>query len=321
MKILIIDDSKSSRMLLENFLFNFGYKNVHLTSSFKEARAFLEENDDVDLILMDILMPVIDGIEATRILKADSKFVNIPIISVSASDTIDSLDKAFEAGAIDYINKPINKVELRARVRSVLRLKQERDTRIKREKELEELTKKYKLMSGIDGLTGIPNRRSFDEQLAEEWSRANREKWAISLLMIDIDFFKKYNDYYGHVQGDNCLKEVSRIINTKLKRPGDMLARYGGEEFVIILPNTDSKGAALMGENIRAAVESMQLEHKKSGVSDYITVSIGAASGIPTSNLTPQDLIKAADKALYCAKEDSRNCVKVDNTINIIKAS
>ena len=185
----------------------------------------------------------------------------------------------------------------------------------KRTAELEKANKKLSRLANLDGLTHIPNRRRFDEYLSLEWQRHQRQQQTISLLLIDIDYFKPYNDFYGHQQGDECLIQVAQTIASTLQRPTDLAARYGGEEFVIILPHTSPQGALTVAELVQSAIASLQIPHQKSSVSEYITLSIGIATITPSSEYTPEDLIKTADNCLYQAKENGRNKILL-NIIN-----
>jgi diguanylate cyclase (GGDEF)-like protein len=269
---------------------------------------------DIDLILMDIVMPDINGIEACRLIKAVEYLQDIPIIMVTASNEIGQLQMAFAVGATDYITKPFNKLELLARVQSALRLKYEIDRRKEREKELLEATRQLaeanwmlQRLSSLDGLTGVANRRRFDEVLEQEWRRALRNKTPLSLIFIDIDFFKVYNDTYGHLMGDECLKQIAKTLSGILNRPGDLVARYGGEEFVVLLPETDTSGAITIAETLRTKVEEMKIPHLKSECSNYVTISLGVATAIPSHDSSASWLIDKADKALYQAKQEGRN--------------
>jgi len=329
MSILVVDDSEDIRLLTKTFLESAGYKDIFLAESALEALSLLgipyedlksspseKKNIDIDLILLDIVMPDMDGIELCHIVKA-SEHKDIPIVMSSAIDEAQLLEVAFDAGAIDYLTKPLSKIELLARVRSILKLKKETDRRKVREFELLELNKeldiandRLKQLSALDGLTGISNRRSFDERMEEEWGRERRSVAPLSLIFLDIDFFKPYNDTYGHLAGDECLVSVARSLKKTLHRPADFLARYGGEEFVVILPETNEDGAIKIAEDLRGAVDSMGMKHETSRAADHVTVSLGTATMVPSKGTEPSDLIDAADKALYGAKEEGRNRVK-----------
>jgi diguanylate cyclase (GGDEF)-like protein len=175
--------------------------------------------------------------------------------------------------------------------------------------QLEAANQKLQELASIDGLTQIPNRRSFDEVLEREWQRLERERAPLSLILCDIDFFKNYNDTYGHQSGDECLKEVAQILYQVAQRPGDLVARYGGEEFVIILPHTQAEGAVKVAEAIRQEIKSLNIPHSQSKIADCITVSSGVSTVVPHPNYSPSDLIVAADEALYKAKQQGRDCV------------
>ncbi len=327
MGILIVDDSKDSRELLGRLLKNAGYRDVIGEASADDAFATLglstdgdleEHGGRFDLILMDVIMPGIDGIEACRRIRGDTHLQDIPIVMVTALDEEGTLQLAFAAGAVDYVTKPINKTELLARVSSVLQLKYERDRRKSREKELLEALGQLRhaneilrRLSAIDGLTGLANRRNFDEFIEREWRRAVRDKKPISIIMMDIDHFKAYNDHYGHQGGDDCLKKVASVIAETVKRPADLASRYGGEEFVVVLPETEIKGAAELAERLRMEVEAMGNPHEHSSASKVVTISVGVASLIPERGMAHSELVELADKALYAAKRDGRNRVQV----------
>jgi diguanylate cyclase (GGDEF)-like protein len=277
---------------------------------------------DIDLILMDIVMPEMDGIEACRLIKSFEYLRDIPVIMVTATMQMKELQMAFAAGAIDYITKPLNKVELLARVSSALKLKREIDNRKAREQELlkltqrlEELNQMLQRLSSLDGLTGVANRRHFDLVLKQEWRRAIRDATPLSLILIDVDFFKAYNDTYGHQMGDECLKRVADSLKGVLKRPTDLIARYGGEEFVVLLPKTDIEGASALAEEMRTAVEALRITHARSQVTDRVTISLGVATIVPNRDSSSTELITEADQALYGAKQGGRNRVKSSNTI------
>jgi len=324
MAILIVDDSPVGRLYIENILKKAGYNDILTAESATNAFKILDMDNSrgvetgVDLILMDIVMPGIDGIEMCRLIKEHEHLQDIPVIMVTAKHNINILQSAFSAGAMDYITKPLNKIELLARVRSALKLKHETDRRKAHEQELlevsrqlEEENQNLRRLSFLDGLTGIANRRHFDEILLNEWNRALRDARPLSLIILDIDFFKNYNDTYGHQTGDDCLKQVAGFLSSSLKRPGDLAARYGGEEFAAILPNTNIEGATVIAEVLRSGIEALRIPHASSPVSAYVTVSAGVASTVPGRNGSPEFLVTTADKALYQAKQGGRNRVKV----------
>ena len=324
MGILIVDDSPDVHFQLKVFLNSSGYQKLTFANSATEAFASLEiDNPEpnhrkFDLILLDIMMPGIDGIEACRRIKKCRTLGDIPIIMVTGKTDNEFLQIAFSEGAVDYITKPIDKVELLARVRSVLRLKHEIDQRKARENELIEVTRQLEAanqmllqLSFSDALTGVANRRSFEDLLAKECCRVTRRSRPISLIMIDVDCFKIYNDSYGHQSGDECLKQVAKILKNTLKRPGDFVARYGGEEFAVVLPDTELEGACQIAENIRIGLEELNIAFKESLVRDRITVSMGISTMVPSHDSKPEALISSADKALYQAKKEGRDRIKI----------
>ncbi len=324
MGILIVDDTPVNLMLLEDMLQQEGYDSVHCVRSGEEALSFLDDvakegfKEQIDLILMDVMMPGVDGIETCRRVKAQDLFKDIPIIMITVRDDEEALAQAFAAGAIDYIIKPVKEVELLARVRSALKLKEEINRRKERERELIVLTKQLdainrRLMrlAHVDSLTEIGNRRYFDEILEKEWQRAKRENNTISLIMVDIDEFRAYNDTYGHQKGDECLQQVASALNCVIKRAGDTIVRYGGEEFVAILPNTENDGALAVAQEFQENVAKLGIEHEGTQVSDSVTVSIGLATAQPSNGDEMQGMMAAADGALYLAKNEGRNRIKV----------
>jgi diguanylate cyclase (GGDEF)-like protein len=327
MAILIVDDSPDNRLPLKTILRKAGYTDLLTAESAREAFRHLGMDDPVnahhgiDVILMDIMMPEMDGIEACRRIKAVSRLRDIPVIMVTSHGESRDIEGAFNAGAMDYITKPVNVVELLARLGSALSLKREMDCRKKREDELvrltqqlEEANQKLQCLSSVDGLTGVANRRCFDDVLLQAWRFSLRRAAPLSLIMIDIDFFKAYNDTLGHLRGDECLKQVARALGEGLHRPSDLLARYGGEEFVALLWDTDARGAAVVAGGLRARVENRQIAHGTAPCG-HVTVSLGAATIVPSSHGQPAELIAAADQALYQAKREGRNQVRIAATI------
>lgn len=319
MRILVVDDSLDSRLLIQRILEQEGHRDFVLVASALEA--FRELGLDgsipaspVDLIIMDLHLPGMNGIEACSRLNADARVRDIPVIVITASPEDGHLRGAFEAGAVDYLAKPVNSVELSARVRSVLRLKGEMDQRKARERELLEVTlrlaeanRELERLSFLDGLTGITNRRRLDEIVDHEWKRASRDGEPLSAILVDVDCFKAYNDRYGHLAGDDCLRRVASALRDVLRRPGDVVARYGGEEFAAVLPGTDAPGARLVAESMRQAVERLGLEHAGSTAGPVVTISLGVVTVIPDARSGPAALFTAADAALYRAKNEGRN--------------
>ncbi len=312
--ILVVDDSRLARAAMAGVLRAAGHQDLLEAGSAEEALALLNQRrQDVGLVLLDIVLPDLDGITACARIKQAPNLKGIPVIMVTAQDDLDSLMAAFQAGAMDYITKPIQEVELTARARSALALKLEMDRRKAREKELQKLTRQLakanqelRQLSARDGLTGVANRRFYDEQLAKQWAHCARERVPLTHLMIDIDLFKKFNDRYGHLAGDDCLQQVARALRNRLKRPVDLLARYGGEEFAAVLPYTDAEGALVVAEALRAAVEALGIEHQDSAAG-VITISLGVATCLPRQEQDFQIITAASDRGLYAAKEQGRN--------------
>lgn len=292
--ILLVDDVPKNLQILGNAL-----KSDDLTVAFatngKKALEYVQKKQP-DLILLDIMMPDMDGYEVCKRIKEDTQTMHIPIIFITAMSDADDEYRGFELGGADYITKPFNPRLVRARVESQLRLKRKTDL-------LEKL-------SSIDGLTEIPNRRQFDETLSNEWARARRAQSNISLILIDIDFFKQYNDHYGHAAGDKCLQKVAKTLKHSLKRPADFVARYGGEEFVVILSEIDHQSVLMMANKLNESIFQLELPHEASQVSEYLTISLGIATTIPQDDQRHESLLETADKYLYEAKSSGRNQVK-----------
>jgi len=269
------------------------------------------------VILQDLVMPDIDGLMMVRYFRVNKDTAQIPIILLSTKDEASIKSKAFSLGANDYMVKLPDKIEMIARVRYhsqayINQLQKDEAFRALEESKakLAEANRTLQKLSSLDGLTGIANRRNFDETLNKEWNRAMRSEKSIGLLMLDIDFFKLYNDHYGHPGGDDCLKKFAKGLDSAIHRETDFLARYGGEEFSGILPDTDLNGSVKVAEEMRLAIKDLRIEHAKSTVSDLVSVSIGVSAIIPQQGTDPKILIGAADQALYKAKEDGRDRVK-----------
>jgi diguanylate cyclase (GGDEF)-like protein len=293
-RILIVDDAPENIKMLAHVL-KPNYS-VSFAVNGENALKIAASEPPPDLILLDIIMPGIDGYEVCRRLKSDRRTQNIPVIFITSMNEEADETKGLELGAVDYITKPFSMAIVRARVKTHLELKIHRDM-------LEHL-------SSLDGLTGIPNRRRFDEYFDAEWRIAVRESSLLSLMMIDIDHFKDFNDEYQHLAGDDCLRRVAKNLAASVRRPGDFVARYGGEEFVAVLPRTDAAGASAVGESMRNNIESLNILHSVSPIRNCVTISVGTATLSPSLNISGDMLIKGADDALYQAKKEGRNRVK-----------
>ena len=266
------------------------------------------------VILQDLVMPNIDGLQLLSLFRSDPETKSVPIIVLSTKEDPKVKSEAFSIGASDYLVKFPDSIEVLARIRAHSRsylAQQQRDKAYlalrQMQVELERKNAELEALSCRDGLTGILNRRGFDDYLSKEWLRALREAKELGFLLVDIDFFKTYNDNYGHQGGDECLRRVAHALGAALKRPSDIVARYGGEEFAVVLPDTSLTGASKIAEALREGVESMNIPHGFSQVTDHLTISVGVASIKPLPNQTPEVLIEMADKALYEAKHQGRN--------------
>jgi len=317
--VLVVDDTPPNLHLLITMLTRKGYDARGEADG--ELALVSIDKDLPDLVLLDINMPNIDGFEVCRRLKASDRTREIPVIFISARDEVLDKVQAFSVGAVDYITKPFQIAEVLARVDNQITLrklqkqlqeqnellKKEISHRILAEAMLQEANVQLERLVNLDGLTKLANRRCFDEYLEQEWQRLAREQQSLALIMCDIDFFKNYNDSYGHIVGDDCLKKVSALIQQSVRRPADLAARYGGEEFVVVLPNTDVEGAMAVAEIIRQKLRELAILHQDSAVSQYVTLSMGVTSLIPKLDSNPSVLLTAADYALYRAKELGRN--------------
>ena len=316
--ILVVDDTPHNLQLLLNMLTRKGYEAMGVSDGIK---ALADMQDKLpDLVLLDINMPNINGFEVCQKLKSGDRTRDIPIIFVSARDEVLDKVQAFSLGGVDYITKPFQIAEVLARVENQLtlrrlqqqlqaqneQLKQEIDHRVIAETLLQEANKKLEQLVNLDGLTQLATRRCFDEYLEQEWQRLGREQLPLSLIMCDIDFFKNYNDTYGHVAGDECLRKVSGVIKQSVRRPADLAARYGGEEFVLVLPNTDIEGAVSIAESIRHQLSDLAIPHEDSPVSQFVTLSLGVTCLTPKVDSNPSVLLTAAYYAIYRDKELGR---------------
>lgn len=288
--LLIVDDEKQNRTLLTELLQD-DYQIIlakNGVQALERAQSHLP-----DLILLDVLMPDMDGLAVIRALKAADTTRHIPVIFVSALDKPDDEERGLDLGAVDYVAKPFHPPIVRARVRNHLHAVHQRRL-------LEQLAL-------IDSLTEIPNRRRFAEVYEREWRRCMRNQRPLSLIVLDVDLFKRYNDTYGHAAGDVVLKRVASAIQSALKRPADFVARFGGEEFVVVLPDADAGNGWHLAEKIRLAVENEHIAYPESDVGPWLTVSLGGATQVPTGVEVDTRLFDEADRVLYQAKGSGRN--------------
>lgn len=267
------------------------------------------------VILQDLVMPGADGLDLVRTFRAHAQTCHIPVVMLSMREDPRVKAQCFEAGASDYLIKLPDRLELHARLRyhsAACRSRQERDAALaalrESERALTEANVRLQRLADVDGLTGIANRRRFDDALQGEWLRGMRNQRAMSLLLCDVDHFKQFNDLYGHGAGDECLKQVAAALCTNLRRPADMCARYGGEEFALILPETELPGAVMVAESCREAVQALGIAHSGAPYG-LVTLSVGVACVVPDKQDSAAALLAAADRALYAAKGDGRNRV------------
>jgi len=289
--VLVVDDENANILALTHIL---NYEYIVYAVKNGETAIKIAEKQHPDVILLDIVMPEMDGFTVINELKNNEVTRNIPVIFISGLNSVLDEEKGLSLGAADYISKPFSPAVVRLRVRNQIRM-------INQLHIIEQV-------SMIDQLTSIPNRRGFDSRMDMEWIRAIRENSLISILMLDVDRFKVYNDTYGHQQGDVVLQVVARTITQSLNRPGDFAARWGGEEFVVLLPNTDMNGALMIAERIRQNIGNVLIPCVD-GRDTAVTVSIGVKTQAPLQKSSRDSFIAEADKALYRAKELGRNRV------------
>lgn len=304
--VLLVDDQLMVAEGIRRMLASDEDIEFHYCAEPKKAVAMALEIRPT-VILQDLIMPDMDGYTLVNDYRAEPETQNIPVIVLSTKEDPKDKSKAFERGANDYLVKLPDQIELVARIRahsrSYLAHQALRETQAK----LEQSNAELKKLSCLDGLTGIANRRRLDEFLRMECLRSVRDDTPLSLILIDIDFFKPYNDHYGHLAGDECLRRVARGLDEAVQRASDLIARYGGEEFAVILPNTDLDGAKRIASELCEKIRSLGVPHEYSQAADIVTISLGVVSRVACENLSPADLINLADAALYEAKETGRN--------------
>lgn len=289
--ILVVDDMTTTLLLLHDLLKDT-YE-VKIAKSGTKALEILESPNDIDLILLDVEMPDINGYDVCKRIKNNETIKNIPIIFITGRTSQEDEEYGLNLGAIDYITKPFNKAIVKLRIKNYLDLKIKNDM-------LEKL-------SMYDGLTNIRNRRFFDETFEKTFSEIKRDKKSLAVLMIDIDFFKLYNDNYGHGQGDETLRKVAKALEKTIKRASDFVARYGGEEFVILLKDINKDGVEAVANNLLNAIRELKITHEFSKIENYVTVSIGVSYYNSSSDITKLELLLKADETLYNVKNSGRN--------------
>jgi two-component system, cell cycle response regulator len=303
-RVLVVDDHEDNVELLRMRLEAWGFQ-AEVEMDGAAALAHIER-DPPDLVLLDVMMPIIDGIEVARRVKSNPALPFIPIIMQTALDSTESKVEGLEAGADDYITKPIDFAELKARIRSMLRIKRLQEALEERERELLEVNQRLLQVSVTDGLTGLDNRRHLEERLGEMFEHGERLNEPFACVMCDIDKFKSVNDTYGHQAGDQVLKQMADILRHEA-REIDRVGRYGGEEFMLLLPGTVLDAAVTFAERVRKAVESHTFTFE--GGTLHRTASFGVGAWPHPKVIDCDTLVRAADDALYVAKESGRNKV------------
>ena len=288
-RLLLVDDEPTNLQVLRHIL-QADYRLLFATDGERALQVAREQRPD--LILLDVMMPHLDGYAVCRVLKADAATAAIPVIFITALTDSQDETAGFDAGAVDYITKPVSPPVVRARVRTHLTLKRQTDL--------------LKRLVFIDALTHVFNRRYFDERLSDEWGRAQRTGKPLSLILIDVDFFKQYNDVHGHQRGDEALRQVAHALTATALRPGDVVCRYGGEEFACLLPDTDLDGARQVAQRMKLAVRELAIAHPASTVAEVLTISAGLAVRTPSSREDAAALLALADAQLYRAKAEGR---------------
>ena len=307
LKVLVVEDSKVALKAISGYIENMGVEPL-LAENGRDA-IDIYNRERPDIVLLDIILPDTDGYEVAkeiRRLQGKDEWTAIIFLSVMSKD--EDLARGIEVGGDDYIMKPVGSVVVQAKVRAMYRLVQMQRALVKLAGQLNDANQELQRLSMTDALTGIANRRMFDVSLAREWRRCLRLNKPLSVVMLDVDYFKKYNDRYGHQEGDDCLVAVAHEVSRAAPRPGDLVARYGGEEFVMILSETTESGANRVAERIRQQVTELKLPHLDSPYG-YVTVSCGVSSVLPATGLSPEMLVKSADNALYLSKNQGRNMI------------
>lgn len=304
-KVLVADDARVMRFATLRILKKLGLEAVEAEDGLQALELF--ESEKPDLVLIDVQMPGLDGLEVVRRIRQLSTEHWVPVIFLTSMEDDADFTRGIEAGGDDYLTKPVSPVVLEAKIRAMRRLDDMRRELMAVTLELREANERLARLSQQDGLTGLANRRRFDLDLMRELGRARRERNPISVVIADVDFFKAYNDTYGHPAGDECLRRVAGALRSACRRPVDVAARYGGEEFAFILPDTTEESAMLRAREAMRAVAALELQHESSGVAKVVTMSFGVAGCIPDADVVADTLVERADQSLYAAKRAGRN--------------
>jgi len=307
-RILIVDDIAANIQLQQAYLTTLGYDTL-VARNGEEALAKVH-NDKPDLVLLDVMMPKMDGFETCRHLKGNEETRFIPVIMITALNEIEDKMRGIEAGADDFISKPFNKLELLARVKSLLRIKHLHNELQQKIAELEKVQERLRELAITDGLTELYNYRYFKEHLEQELRRCERIGFNVSVIMLDIDYFKNYNDTHGHLAGDRVLQDLASLLKNNIRRI-DVAARYGGEEFSLILINTNKESANFVAEKLKDMVEQQEFRNENTQPNGKLTVSMGIAT-FPEDGSTLEQLVHQADQRLYKAKSLGRNRVVIE---------
>ncbi len=302
MKILLVEDSATIRFAMCQYIENAGHETL-VAESGEQALQILDTTP-VDMIIMDVEMPGLDGFETTRLIREWLGDHWIPIIFVTGKSEAASLEEGIAAGGDDYLIKPVNETILNAKIRAMERITAMRN-------QLSKLNHELTILSQHDGLTELYNRRTFEEKAQAIWRQSTRNKTPLTVMLLDIDHFKLFNDCYGHPAGDECIRNIARVLKKCLNRSADLIGRYGGEEFIALLPDTAETGAQHICDLIRETIEKMKIKHRDSSCSSYVTVSIGASVVNYTTGTDLAFQVSRADQALYESKSEGRNCVTV----------
>ncbi|MEO0988067.1 MAG: diguanylate cyclase [Cyanobacteria bacterium J06639_14] len=308
--LLLVDDDVIVRNVLNLAMQRDGHQIVEAETG--DACLALVKQNSPDIIFLDAKMPNMDGFTCCAHLKAALQKHCPPVIMITALEDEASVDRAFAVGATDYITKPLNTAVLRYRVRQILKEQELISQLTAINQHMAATNSDLQQLVRIDGLTQLWNRRYFEEIFFKEWRRLARQRQPLGILFCDVDFFKQYNDHYGHLAGDLCLRDLSELLNGSILRSADVVARYGGEEFVILLPDTDAAGTQCVAQRIQTKINTAAIPHAGSKVASIVTLSIGGTCVVPDFTYHPEPLLEVADRALYKAKSQGRNQVVIE---------